>query len=409
MSGEKRSVAGLLGLFLSFQVFAFPISVSQAPRDDIYLTLHAIGAAKSSLLVNIYEMKSKEVGDALVERIRAGVHVEILEEGQPVGQVSPQATDVRQRIVEAMQDASAATGNRFYSMSEANKKLRRFTFDHAKYMVIDDQQLLIGSENYSSSLGEPDHRPGNRGWEVLLQNPDLAAQYKTMFASDSAPSNEDIVDLVDQGRGRSLEQDGAMASFAWQTGLQTGGSLDNPVPDGAITQLEAQSARSLTSPDTSLSGLVGLLNQASKSVKLELMTFNPKWGIRGEVSPLYTAVVEAARRGVSVRVLLNDEDAFGSSSKARANHKHPYLVRMLKQLAQNENLDLDARIANLGAMNVTYIHNKGALVDGTQVLISSINWNENSVEHNRETAAIVESADVNQYYDQLFETDWQAR
>jgi phosphatidylserine/phosphatidylglycerophosphate/cardiolipin synthase-like enzyme len=60
-------------------------------------------------------------------------------------------------------------------------------------------------------------------------------------------------------------------------------------------------------------------------------------------------------------------------------------------------------------MNVTYIHNKGALVDGTQVLISSINWNENSVEHNRETAAIVESADVNQYYDQLFETDWQAR
>jgi phosphatidylserine/phosphatidylglycerophosphate/cardiolipin synthase-like enzyme len=57
-------------------------------------------------------------------------------------------------------------------------------------------------------------------------------------------------------------------------------------------------------------------------------------------------------------------------------------------------------------MGVDYIHNKGALVDGDQTLISSINWDWNSITNNRETAVVITSDTVNQHYSALFTQDW---
>jgi phosphatidylserine/phosphatidylglycerophosphate/cardiolipin synthase-like enzyme len=57
-------------------------------------------------------------------------------------------------------------------------------------------------------------------------------------------------------------------------------------------------------------------------------------------------------------------------------------------------------------MGVKYIHNKGAIADGERVLVSSINWNRNSLENNRETAVVIHSQEVSDYYKELFESDW---
>jgi len=45
-------------------------------------------------------------------------------------------------------------------------------------------------------------------------------------------------------------------------------------------------------------------------------------------------------------------------------------------------------------------------VDGDAVLISSINWNENSPSFNRETGVIIESQDTGAYYSKVFDADW---
>ena len=66
-----------------------------------------------------------------------------------------------------------------------------------------------------------------------------------------------------------------------------------------------------------------------------------------------------------------------------------------------------ARTANLKGMGVDYIHNKGVLVDGNKTLISSINWTENAVTHNRETAVVITSSDIFNHYESLFNSDWQ--
>lgn len=51
------------------------------------------------------------------------------------------------------------------------------------------------------------------------------------------------------------------------------------------------------------------------------------------------------------------------------------------------------------------MHAKGLVVDDS-VLISSINWNENSPGFNREAGVIIDSPEVAEYYSSVFEQDW---
>jgi phosphatidylserine/phosphatidylglycerophosphate/cardiolipin synthase-like enzyme len=46
------------------------------------------------------------------------------------------------------------------------------------------------------------------------------------------------------------------------------------------------------------------------------------------------------------------------------------------------------------------------IVDNTSVLISSINWNENSITRNREAGIIIEHEDLAMYYAEVFFYDW---
>ena len=60
------------------------------------------------------------------------------------------------------------------------------------------------------------------------------------------------------------------------------------------------------------------------------------------------------------------------------------------------------------SLNIPFssFHNKGVIVDGTTVLISSINWSPQSLGTNREAGIIVASTDVAAYYTTLFNFDW---
>jgi len=55
---------------------------------------------------------------------------------------------------------------------------------------------------------------------------------------------------------------------------------------------------------------------------------------------------------------------------------------------------------------VTVLHNKGAVVDGGRVLISSNNWGYSSFAKNRELAAILESNELATYFSKAFGLDW---
>ncbi len=57
-------------------------------------------------------------------------------------------------------------------------------------------------------------------------------------------------------------------------------------------------------------------------------------------------------------------------------------------------------------MGLNKTHTKGVIVDRSWVLISSINWNENSARNNREAGLIIENCDVADFYADVFFYDW---
>jgi cardiolipin synthase len=409
---------------LTSSVEAFPIRVSEAPATNLELTLEAIRSAQKSLQVNIYELSSESIGAALIERVQAGVHLVLLQEGQPVGGFTDAARKIQDQLVSAVRASSvggAILEMRSIQVSKTKQTQRRFRFNHGKYIIVDHEKLLVGSENYSNS-GNPERSvKGNRGWEVLLTEPSIVKKYEDVFARDIELSHGDVIDRTEL-RGPCSKQWTACETQVggvrpyyrtvdWSDQLlgQLRGPIDpkNPpfAPWISPLSLEADAAAAIFAPETAAHDLLHLVHEAKRTLDLQQMTFDSKWGADGELSPLVRAVVKAARKGVRVRVLVNDDAVFDHPGKP-ASRKNLKTAQLLNSIAKNEKLSLEARVANLSKMGISYIHNKGVLVDSQLTLVSSINWNRNSVTNNRETAVLIQGTEVFNHYETLFEDDW---
>jgi len=408
-----RSIAkyfcGVSFLFLGIVrlVQAFPVTVGYAPQTSLKLLLHAVESARKTLQVNIYELTSPEIAAALIAKVKEGVRVEVLLEGQPVSGMKPEGRAIQKEIVKAMKRAK--NGSHFYEMTAPLTPgvKRRYRYNHAKYMIIDGARILVGSENYSST-GHPAKVDalGNRGWEVLIENGTVLRPFQSAFDFDTKVKFGDVFELVDGVAGSSFPSDAEPAEWVTRN-LNSLTSLMRYL-DAAVANptLNATQVATVFSPETSLSGLLKLIQSARSTLSIEQMSFPYEWTQLGANSPLFEAVIAAARRGVRVRVLLNDEGAFDFGEEGRV-HKNTLTAKLLRALANKEGLPMDARIANTKKMGVSYIHNKGVLVDGALTLISSINWTENSVNNNRETAVVLKSPEIHQFYEKIFNWDWQ--
>ena len=55
------------------------------------------------------------------------------------------------------------------------------------------------------------------------------------------------------------------------------------------------------------------------------------------------------------------------------------------------------------------VHNKGIIVDGERVLVSSANWSSDGVLRNRDAGLIIHDQEIAQYYQDIFLDDWENR
>jgi len=406
IGSQSRRLLLAVVFILSLPVWAVTLDVSESPRSNLVLSLRAILSAQKSIVMNAYELTSYDVADALIQKINDGVRVELLQEGQPVGGLVPEAKDIQKKIVKAMESNSGSQIHGYWMMtSETPKGKRRFRYNHAKYIVIDEKGVMVGSENYSpSGQPEPGSSSGTRGWQTFIYDEQMARNFLKVFRKDINTAQGDLVTLyspkipLPKILGRVADWVESMQNVATRIDNRFSWMLsDEP------KTLEADNVEFLTSPESSMVGLMAFIESAQETLDVELMSFNPMWGKTGEVSPLFNAIVAAAKRGVKIRVLVNDSRAFGGD-----NESEKKLLEMIEKISKEQHLPIQAAIADLPKMRVKYIHNKGALADGYKTLISSINWNQNSVENNRETAISVDSHSINEHYQSIFDLDWHA-
>ncbi|MDD1667077.1 MAG: phospholipase D-like domain-containing protein, partial [Methanomicrobiales archaeon] len=308
--------------------------------------------------------------DLLIAAEERGVAVMVLLEGGPVGGISPDGWSVC--------SALNRSGIPVLVMATNDTAHARYRYNHAKYLVIDGEDLLISTENFGlHGYPEPGSR-GNRGWGAFIEDPGTAGYFREVFRADSR--GEDIVPFLP----RMVEP-----------------SVPSSVPYRA--QFPSVRATGVTvtpvlSPDTSAL-VLSLLSGARDRIEIEQASIRN--ASREELDPFLAAALDASRRGVAVRILLD-----GSRFNDEGPADNDEMVELVNTIASREDLPLAARILDPAVGNLQAIHTKGVIVDGQVVMISSINWNANSPNFNREAGVILESPALAAYYSSVFEEDW---
>ncbi len=206
---------------------------------------------------------------------------------------------------------------------------------HAKYLVVDDHEAFLGSQNFDWRALDQIHELG-----VRTREPALVAELARLFAIDWAFAGDHL-----------LPSFPAMA------------------PPQARPQAElVASPPFLTPPDIrpALGALVELLDQAKRTVRVQLLTYSPLQGQDGYWPVLDHALRAAAVRGVQVRLLVSDWMLGGPA------------LPHLKALTLIPNLQVKVvTIPEAQEGHLPYartIHSKYLVVDAQHLALGTSNW-----------------------------------
>ncbi len=350
-----------------------------------------IDSAGESLYINVYKFTSIPLAMLVAGAAERGVDVRLFLEGSPVGGVDGEEIGIA--------DMLSAAGCRvsFMVNQPGEGRFSPYPFNHAKYMVADNASVLVMSANMGGSNLPEDRTIGNREWGAIIKNREAASYFAGLFLADTNPELAHTAFL-----GES-----AATSFASVRGKT--GSKEAPqsrdsagVPDystGALAEFFGVfNITPVISPDNSLDAIVSLIDSCERTICIEQLYIYRNWS-DGE-NPFVSALVRAAERGVKVRVLLNYNPSFSRPGRD-SNDLNAETMEYLRSR------NISTLLLYTNATHFVNLHNKGGVFDGRSVLISSVNWNENSVAANREAGVIIENGELAGYFAAVFECDWE--
>jgi phosphatidylserine/phosphatidylglycerophosphate/cardiolipin synthase-like enzyme len=331
---------------------------------------YAINQASDEVLLNVYELSSPAIGGLLTAAHARGVDVKILVEGGPVGGISQEENEVIRNL--------SKNGLPVNVMVSSDDVPAPYRYDHAKYMVIDRRATLLTSENFGYTGFPPSGMSGNRGWGVYIDDPAFAEYFSTVFITDN--------------KGKSIQVYEGSAGNPEST--PTGKYIAEFAPEHFV----GVTVHPVIAPETS-SQITDLINSADKSIEIEQAYITNETS--STLNPYLSAAINASRRGVHVRVLL---DSYWFNIEDEKDNDE--MAAVINRIGVSEHIPLEAKCVDLAANTIEKIHNKGMIVDDHHVLVSSINWNSVSPNFNREAGVIIDDPNVGRYFLDVFEDDW---
>ncbi|MXR52181.1 phospholipase [Halovenus sp. WSH3] len=328
--------------------------------DEPTRAVEFLRSASERILLGGYTLSSQAVVDALVAAESRGVSVAVLLDGSPAGGTSDAAAAALTELRRSGVDVRVVDGAR-----------ARYRFHHAKYAVV-DERALVTTENWKpSGLGGR----SSRGWAVITDQRAIVDGLTETFRADRG--------WVDAVRWSGTGADDGEAT-----------SHESPYPSSfEARSFEVERTELLVTPDNAGGRIRKLIDSADRRIRLKQVS------IGSERFPLLRGVIDAARRGVEVEILLS-----GAWYVEKENER---LRRRLTERAAAEDLPLRVRVADPGD-RYEKIHAKGLIVDNETAVVGSINWNNNSLRRNREVALLIESDGVAGYFGRVFDADWEA-
>lgn len=331
------------------------------PDDRGVPIYKALEDAHDTVYIAIYILSSPNLIALLCELEKRGVDVTVMLERYPLGDYKP------------IQDSSmlktlADAGGEILFIGDNGD---RFSYHHAKYCVIDGEKVIITSENWTKANMNDDNlsgtkaAKGNRGWGAIVESKDYAGFMTDVFKNDSNMSYGDVFafeEIVVNAKAKRL-------------------TYTSPSGEYSSTSYPAKITPML-SPDSSWDGTLYYMDNAKERIYSQQQDVASNFLNRDYESPL-SAMAKKAWSGLDTRLII------GNPSSAS---------------------DIDTINATFGVkaaeMSDPYVHNKGVICDDT-VIVTSVNWTDNSFKNNRETMVAIHSKEVSDYYADVFLLDFE--
>ncbi len=245
-----------------------------------------------------------------------------------------------------------------------------FTYAHQKFVIIDNKTTVIHAGNWAKTSFPEEGNKANREWNIAMTDEVVTEYYRNVFDYDWSRGRD--YDPVADGTGDPLSYSETSSTY--------------PRPFAAPGHFSgAMNVTPIFSPDTSLQGILYCINSAQATLDIQIPYFT-NVGDGGEVDQIIDAILAAKARGVTVRIITEEEKDYLEIADIFSEHDIPVVWQDTRWFTAN--------------------HNKGIIVDGRIVLICSINFSEGSISSNREAGVIIENQQVAQWYQEVYDFDW---
>jgi PLD-like domain len=275
---------------------------------------------------------------------------------------------------------------------------------HEKVAVRDSTAFWLSSGNWSLH-SQPDIDPigtpaqakgmyskGNREWHVIVEDVKLAKLFEQYIKHDrddseaEAEAGEEGVEL-DAEAGPRLPD-----LFVPVDALFDADDVaDTPTPiapEILPTKPGEFDVSPVLTPDNYIGRITELIDRAERSIYLQYayITFSDK-----EIDKKFTEMLEklaelSNRPNFDLRIIVGSN---GAADK----------IRKLVEAGFKETV----------FRSQSMVHNKGIVVDGEIVLVSSANWSGDGVLRNRDAGLIIFNKEIATYYQNAFLFDWENR
>ena len=382
------------------------VTTAVSPQIGLPTLTKFLNGTTASLVIGMYDFTSAEIlGDFKNDLTAAKTLQMVLDDPAP----NPTRDQTDSQTV---QDLKEALGNRAsiaWALTQSDPFASRWSFPyayHIKVIVRDNKAVWLSSGNLNNS-NEPDlsHPPTteDRDWHVIIEDAGLARIFKAYLDFDyrSANSNQlpnqpepnqpEIVRAIEDARAKRARESNPIPPREPKNVAGAPSAVRPPVAAKVFNNLSLNVTPLLT-PDKLPGGqqgqyvtnIINLIKGAQNSIYIQLQYIEASKGNGAPYDELLQTIADkvAAKKDVKLIVSANYAEKWGEKMK-------------------DEGVDLTANIYTL-----PNVHNKGFVIDGKTVVVSSQNFSPSGVYENRDAGLILESEDIAQYFAPIFDADW---
>jgi hypothetical protein len=421
--GVDVRTAGLAEQLFSFGI-PLPASIEEVPRPGSYrepprLQLKAvkermkavfhvspdsgwpnlkafISRIEGRLTATMYEWEAPHISDALFKALRRGRLKMVTQRSGTKGAVE----EMKQKLRDRFEHVWASTGaggliTSAYHIKVASRDEKEFWLSSGNWK--DSNQADIDPAGDNSTLIGP-LRQHNREWNVVIENEKLAKLFQKYIEWDFEEAlRVPLEEAVEEQPIYLFVPEAVFAPELERRGLAQ--YFDPLVIDRELN------VQPLLTPDRNSRGQRMFLEQATKLIDSATSTIdieNQSFTLLDENDPqferFFTVLRRKQRAGLAIRIIFRDPREFGSSG---AETLQKVLSRHKRFGLDTDNMKVQKRC-----------HTKAIIVDSelddtAAVLFGSHNLTNTGSLFNRDASLIVRDKEVAQYFQKIFNFDWE--